>query len=246
MIWDWKVILIVAAVTSIVIVFISGITVLLVYRHREKPKWMANRRYILKLLSYFCGVAALITIVIFSVLVSLYPDTAASTSAIAQVLAAAGVTVAAFAALWSIRTNRPLAVRAVEKHSEDLNSFLLWWLQRLGSIGLNPYHIPREGEVTDIDIINGIEEKPLFRDLPNHLPSEITLLQDWQRFHDSVAEYEEARTQLWNRIRTTLEQSTKLTCEHTISDKAGFLHLTNFVGPVYADSLFLAKNEPQL
>jgi len=244
MIWDWKVILIVSAVTSIVIVLTSGVIVLLTHRIREKSNWMVKRRYILRLLSYICGIAALTVLVIFVVIVSLYPDTASSTSAIAQVLAAGGVSIAAFAAVISILKTRPLAVRAVEKHSEALNFFLVWWLGMLDSIRLSPHALPVEAK--NIDIINSIERKPLFCDLSNHLPSEITLLQDWQQFHDSVVEYEEARLQLWNRIRITLEQSTKLTCGQATSDKAGFLHPTQFVGPVYTDSIFLAENKPQI
>lgn len=242
MIWDWKVILIVAAVTSIVIILSSGITVLLAHRLKGKPKWLAKRRYILELLLYFCAVAALILIVVFAVIVSLYPDTSSSTSAIAQVIAAAGVTVAAGAALWSILKTRPLAVRAVEKHSDDLNKFISEWITELKRINLHPYEKPREGQ--NVDIINRIEQKPLFIDFANHLPSGITLLQDWQQFYHQALEYEKASLYLWNRIKIKLEQSTKLLCEGIISDKAGFLH-PMLVGAVYEDSLLLAEKKPQ-
>ncbi len=156
-------------------------------------------------------------------------------AAIASGVAALGSLVVAFLMYRS----RPLAVRSVEKHSEELRQFLQAWYLELSRKGFTAKYSP--GYELSTKFV--IEEHALFDDIAQHLPSEVKLLEDWQQFKNGMRDYSQDCVSLWEQIQSDMQKATGLRYDYDQYKQRSEIGTINhqFINKVYEESLNLAS-----
>lgn len=157
--------------------------------------------------------------------------------AIASGVAAVGTLVTAYLMYRS----RPLAMRTLEKHSEELRGVLKSWEDEF-----DQYCVDAEWQAGLVAIDHfGIEANPLFDDLANHMPTSITLIEDFKRLKDDLLCHFEELNDIWQMIQKDAESQTRLRyCFDQWEDKSGIeTNYVNhqFVQMIYDESLRLAS-----
>lgn len=142
--------------------------------------------------------------------------------------------VAALAALATAVLNyrsRPILIRTIEKHSEDLKEMVERWL---GQIPQPPEArslregLPPEYEYKPLRL--AIEDEFLFSDLKEHMSPGENVLGLWEGFKCAFDDYIRKRFDLFNEIKKDAETNTGLKCDgfdHSIS--------RDLVHGIYAD-----------
>jgi hypothetical protein len=124
---------------------------------------------------------------------------------------ALAASVSAIAALITAYLNyrsRPVLMRSVERHSEDLRKIVMDWAKQIpeakrpeevGSSLLKPE-----------DVHIAIEDEFLFLDVANHIPAEIPVIRTWTEYKAHLNAYDQTRHQLLLRIQEEISRRTGL------------------------------------
>jgi hypothetical protein len=139
---------------------------------------------------------------VISLLVSLFLPVAATGSAIGALLTA----------YFNYRS-RPVLMRSVERHSEDLRQIAFAWAQQLPLAGdLEEIGKPYidTGLVEPEPVHTVIEDEFLFEDLRNHVPKEIPLLDHWREYKIRLHDFRTKRFALWSEMSKEISSRTGL------------------------------------
>lgn len=141
-----------------------------------------------------------------------------------QVIAAASSGVAAFMAVitaWLNYRSRPLAVKAFDKHCEQLRSKLEEWKDTLqGPYDLFSYEgTNNEDRNILVDPIDTISNPRLFNDLiENHLPNDSELISLWNQYKSEWNDFENERLSLYLGVMNLIKAQTGLEISNSIND----------------------------
>jgi len=152
--------------------------------------------------------------------------------------------IAALAALATAMLNylsRPILVRTIERHSDDLREIARTWLNEIPQIPEAERVLTRGArpEVPKYEPLRlGVESEFLFSDLKEHVPPGMNLFQNFRNFKEAYDRYNSERFALFNDIKKDAEDSTGLKYDelfrHGISE---FL-----VHAIYTDLFEVLKN----
>lgn len=157
--------------------------------------------------------------------------------AIASGVAAVGT----FVTAYLMYRSRPLAMRTLEKHSEELRAVLKSWEDEF-----DQYCFDAQWQANLVAPSHfGIEANPLFDDLANHMPSGIALIEDFKELKDDLLCHFEELNDIWRMIQKDAERQTKLPYyfekfEETLGVETDFIN-DQFVQMIYDESLRLAS-----
>jgi hypothetical protein len=126
----------------------------------------------------------------------------ASIASMVSAIAAAGI------AYFNYRS-RPILMKSVERHSDDLRTLASEWAEQLPLV-IEPTEI--RIPLNELDKLMKEIEKPripvedrfLFSDLHNHIPEEMPILEHWRKYKMDLLSYDQKRFCLLSHIRNEI------------------------------------------
>ena len=108
---------------------------------------------------------------------------------------------------------RPTKIEVEKRHSDDLKKLVERWKSEVESCSLkNPFDIKSDEKYS---LETSVEKEYYFDDIKNHLPSDLDLLNDWEKFQKSWYCYEKKRHDFFR------------TVEEDVTEKIGLQWLPN-------------------
>jgi hypothetical protein len=137
----------------------------------------------------------------------------------------------------TIRRERKL--RAIERHSNDLRDLGKRWIEAVPFVP--PAKNARDYELSFEEI--SIEKEYLFSDIKNHIPSDMNLLELWEKFKKDLNEYCKKPFSLFQEILEDCRERTELQYNPDFTKGYGFS--THFVTEIYSDIFrVIEEHEP--
>lgn len=132
-----------------------------------------------------------------------------STSALA--LAAIASAIAAMMTAYLNYRSRPVLMRSIERHSDDLRQIATKWIEQVPEA--ERPNLTREdfsGLPLSTQVHPNVEDEFLFADIANHVPSEIRVLDTWAEYKKRLEAYNQARCELLTQITNEVARHTGL------------------------------------
>ena len=132
--------------------------------------------------------------------------------------------------------SRPLLVRTIERHSDELKEIAKNWLNKVPSIPISRQPLTTKPHPIKIPS----EELLLFHDLKEHSPRELKVFETWDIFKQKFNEYNEKRFSICTKVIKQIKSETQIPVTSK-SSKNGIFY-SNFVEAVYRDANDLARD----
>ena len=131
--------------------------------------------------------------------------------------------------------SRPLLVRTIERHSDELKEIAKSWLKEVPS---SPHsREPLTTEPHPIKIPS--EDLLLFHDLKEHSPKELKVFETWNRFKQKFNEYNQKRFSICTKVIEQIRSETQIPV--TSKSNMNGIFYPHFVEAVYLDANDLAR-----
>jgi len=131
------------------------------------------------------------------------------------ILTAVSAIAAASIAYFNFRS-RPILIRTLERHSDDLKALALKWKDQLPS-----FRFLEEGFFPDLGLPVPVESEFLFQDIWEHQPSDLDLSQAWASLKQITVDHYNARDTYWRTLDERVKSLTGLSRVDTL-EKPGY------------------------
>ncbi len=120
--------------------------------------------------------------------------------------------------------SRPILIRTLERHSDDLKNLASRWSGEL------PVFVSLErGEFPVVSFPLLVESELLFVDIWEHVPKDFNLLETWENFRVIAEKHYAGRLQFLSSIRTEIERLTGLSQSNSIQKRGYMTELSTFL-----------------
>ena len=120
------------------------------------------------------------------------------------ILTAVTAIAAASIAYFNFRS-RPILIRTLERHSDDLKALAVKWKDQLPS-----FRFIEEGFFPDLGLPVPVESEFLFQDIWEHQPSDLDLSQAWASLKQITVDHYNARDTYWRTLDERVKSLTGL------------------------------------